>query len=117
MDIEAFPVSQDTVILVVGDVRDPTALPRIPGFHFRPFDAVNRKLLASLAPEVVLSALIGPDFDAIDLARRLGEAGFAGRYRAVTGKLPNARAVVAEVRAVAPGLDFDLFVIDELRHR
>lgn len=117
MDIEAFPVIQDTVMLVVGDVRDVSALPRIPGFHFRPYAAVTRRLLVEIDPEVVLSALIGPDFDAIDLARKLQEMGFAGRYRAVTARLPNARAVAAEVRGAAPGLDFDVFVMDDLRHR
>ncbi len=117
MDIEAFPVNQDTVMLVVGEVRDKSALPRIPGFHFRPYAAVTRVLMAEISPEVVLSALIGPDFDAIDLARKLCDMGFAGRYRAVTRRLPNSRAVVAEVRAMAPGLDFDLFVMDDPRHR
>jgi hypothetical protein len=116
MDIEAFPVASSTVMLVVGHIRDPAALPRIPGFHFRTFAAVDRELLCTLEPEVVLSALIAPDFDAMDLARLLQEAGFAGRYRAVTTRLPNVRSVVAEVRAVAPGLDFDLFVMDDLRH-
>jgi hypothetical protein len=116
MDIEAFPVASSTVMLVVGRIRDPSALPRIPGFHFRTFTAVDGKLLASLNPEVVLSALIAPDFDAVDLARLLHDEGFRGRYRAVTVRLPNPAAIVSEVRAAVPGLDFDLFVMDEIRH-
>jgi hypothetical protein len=116
MDIEAFPTASSTVMLVVGHIRDPAALPRIPGFHFRDFAAVNRQVLRVLQPEVVLSALIAPDFDAIDLARLLQAEGFTGRYRAVTNRLPNMRAVVSEVRAAVPGLDFDLFVMDDVRH-
>jgi hypothetical protein len=116
MDIEAFPVASTTVMLVVGQIGEPAALPRIPGFHFRPFEDVDRALLARLQPEVVLSALIARDFDAVELGRLLREEGFTGRYRAVTRSLPNIRAVVAEIRATVPGLDFDVFVMDSLRH-
>jgi hypothetical protein len=112
VDIEAFPMATTTVMLVVGHIHDPAALPRIPGFHFRTFDAVNGALLEELRPEVVLSALIAEDFDAIDLARLLGKSGYKGRYRAVSGALPSVRVVLSEVRASAPGLDFDLFVMD-----
>jgi hypothetical protein len=115
MDIEAFPVVSATVMLVVGDLADPSARPRIPGFHFRPFPEVNRNLLSQLRPEVVLSALIARDFDAIELARLLRTEGFAGRYRAVTVALPNIGGVVAEVRAAVPGIDFDVFVMDRFR--
>jgi hypothetical protein len=115
MDIEAFPVASPTVMLVVGPVADAARLPRIPGFHFRPFPAVRRQLLIELKPEVVLSALIARDFDAIELARLLMLEGFAGRYRAVTTALPNIKCVVAEVRAAVPGIDFDVFVMDGLR--
>lgn len=117
MDIEAFPVTTATVVLVVGHIPDRTSLPRIPGFHFRPYLAVNRQLLLQLQPDVVLSALISQQFDAVDLARLLADSGYTGRYRAVTEPLPNRRAVVSEVRATVPGVDFDLFVIDDLRVR
>jgi hypothetical protein len=116
MDIEAFPVATATVMLVVGRVRQSAMLRPIPGFHFRPFLAVNRRLLTELQPDVVLSALIADDFDAIELARLLQESGFSGRYRAVTEALPNRRAVVAEVRATVPEIDFDLFVMEDVRH-
>jgi hypothetical protein len=114
MDIEVFPVVSSTVMLVVGRIRNPGALPRIPGFHFFTFAAVDARLLASIEPEVVLSALIAPDFDALDLAQLLHEGGFRGRYRAVTTRLPNPAAIVSEVRAAVPGLDFDLFVTDDI---
>lgn len=117
MDIEAFPLVSATVMLVVGQVHDRTTLPPITGFHFRPFRVIDRKFLTILQPDVVLSALIARDFDAIDLARRLAEAGFTGRYRAVTASLPNRGAVVAEVRASVPNIDFDLFVMDDVRKR
>jgi len=117
VDIEAFPVTTATVVLVVGHIPDRTSLPRIPGFHFRPFQEINRQLLVQLQPDVVLSALIGRNFDAVELARVLADSGFDGRYRAVTERIPNRRSVVSEVRATAPEVDFDLFVLEDLRLR
>lgn len=102
-------------MLVVGQISADGYLPQFPGFHFRAFAAVTPALLSEIDPEVVLSALIAPDFDAIDLARLLQEHGFAGRYRAVTTALPNRRGVVDEVRAASPGLDFDVFVMGDVR--
>lgn len=102
-------------MLVVRQIRTDTVVPKIPGCHFRPFAEVTPELLSQIDPEVIVSALIAPDFDAIDLARLLHDHGFAGRYRAVAAKLPNRRGVVAEVRAASPGLDFDVFVMGDVR--
>jgi hypothetical protein len=87
-------------------------LPRIPGFHFVGYAEVTAALLAATLPDVVLSPLFGEGFDAIDLARRLVALDYRGRYRVVADGLPEPGVVRAEVRAQAPGLDFDLFVID-----
>jgi hypothetical protein len=102
-------------MLVVGQVSTDGLVPQIPGFHFRRFGAVTPALLSDIDPEVILSALIAPDFDAMDLARLLSVHGFTGRYRAVAANLPNRRGVVAEVRAASPGLDFDVFVMGDVR--
>ena len=116
MAVDAGPAGHAPVILVVGNMRDwakqSRVLPRIDGFHFAGFHEITPAFLARLNPEIVLSALIADQFDAIDLARRLSEAGFQGRYRAVTNDLPNPRAITSEVRAAAPGIDFDIYIID-----
>jgi hypothetical protein len=116
MVIDGLDKSQAPVMLVVGNLRgwtrDGRTLPNLEGFHFAGFSQIEPGLLERIDPEIVLSALMGQDFDAVDLARRLSEAGFRGRYRAVTTALPRPEAIKAEVRAAAPGIDFDLFVID-----
>lgn len=106
------------IMLVVGGQRNATRTgpmpPQIDGFHFAGFQDVTPELLAECNPDVVLSALMADRFDALDLARRLADAGYRGRYRAMTLALPNPDAVLAEVKAMAPEIDFELFVIDGL---
>ncbi len=108
--------SRVPIMLVVGNLRSWARQGRVPpqidGFHFVGFQDITPDYLADLNPEVILSALMADQFDALDLARKLSDAGFQGRYRAVTVDIPNPRAVMAEVRAVAPGIDFDLYIID-----
>lgn len=98
------------MILVVANLsrwrREGRRLPVIAGFAFAEPEAVGPALLQDV--DLVLSALMDDGFDALDVARRLRAAGYRGRYRAITVPLPDPAAVLAEVRAEAPGLDFDL---------
>ena len=107
------------VVLVVGNLRqwqrDGRLLPELHDFHFSEFDQLTAALLDDIAPDVILSALMGAEFDAVDLARCLAGLRFRGRYRALTTRLPNPETVRAEVQAVAPALDFDLFMLDPKR--
>lgn len=103
-------------MLVVGDLRRWERLgrdmPDMKGLRFVGFAEVTAEILAKTQPDIVLSALVGDGFDALDLARRLSDLNYGGRYRAVTLELPNPHLVTSEVRACAPGLDFDIYVID-----
>ncbi len=69
--------SDDTapVVLVVGNIRgwarEKRIIPDIEGFHFVGFSDIDLLLFERLDPEIVLSALMGEGFDAVDLARRL----------------------------------------------
>lgn len=81
------------------------------GYRFACFSELNIPLLESVAPDMVVSALIGDGFDAIDVARRLACLGYRGPYRALSQPLPRPGLVRAEVRAAAPDLDFDLVVV------
>lgn len=100
------------VVIVVGDrvgpPEGPIDLPNQERFHFHAFDEVCAELLDRLRPNIVLSALMGAGFDAIELAARLDQLGFSGRYRALAHDLPDAALVCREVRAAAPRIDFDL---------
>ena len=64
--------------------------------------------MARIEPDTVVSSLFGRGFDAIDIAKQLYRLGFTGRYRALTGNLPNPDMIRREVAQVAPGLDFDV---------
>jgi hypothetical protein len=105
------------IMLVVGDLRGWEKSGRTPpdlkGFHFADFCDVTAEMLAEVRPDVVISALFAPDFDVLDLARKLVDLGFKGRYRALSAALPNPSVIRTEVAAAAPGIDFDLFVFDE----
>jgi len=64
------------------------------------------------APALVLSPLLTPVFDAIDLARYLSQRGYRGRYLALVERLPSANLIRREVEAQSPDLNFDVVVLD-----
>lgn len=101
-------------MLIVGNLgawqKSGRDLPNVAGFHFACVDQLDAEFLADINPDVVLSALVSDLFDAIELSVKLVELGFTGRYRALTEKLPRPDAVIQEIRAGAPGLDFDLLM-------
>ena len=104
------------VILVVCNLqqwrRDGRQVPQMQDFHFTGFAELSRDLIEKVAPDIVLSALMGEDFDALELARCLSELGFRGRFRALTTDLPNPDSVRDDVRSAALGVDFDLFILE-----
>jgi hypothetical protein len=60
---------------------------------------------------VVLSPVVAPGFDAVELAARLRASGFRGRWLAYADDLPDRALIVSEVEEVAPDLRFDLVVL------
>jgi hypothetical protein len=64
------------------------------------------------APVLVLSPLLTPVFDVIDLARYLSQRGYRGRYLALVDRLPSANLIRREVAAQYPDLNFDVVVLD-----
>lgn len=113
LDLPQIARTGGTAILVVGNLaswqKAGRAVPVLHGFHFSAFADVTGALLQRLAPDLVLSALMGDDYDVIELARKLAQLDFPGRYRALTSGLPNPQVVLNEVRAAAPQIDFDLY--------
>lgn len=63
---------------------------------------------------MVLSPLVADGFDVIDIAIRLAELKYTGRYRAIAEDLPNGNMIRKEVRAHAPDLDFDLLMMSPI---
>jgi CheY-like chemotaxis protein len=64
------------------------------------------------APKLVLSPLLTPVFDAIDLGRYLSQRGYRGRYLALVDRLPSANLIRREVEAQSPDLNFDVVILD-----
>ncbi|MBL4811828.1 MAG: hypothetical protein JKX69_05585 [Rhodobacteraceae bacterium] len=102
-------------MLVVGDLQrwlgEGRKMPVLPGLRFAGLSELTPALIEEIKPEIVISALMCPAFDALDVAAKLAETGYTGRYRALSETLPNPQVIRAEVRSVAPDLDFDLFQI------
>lgn len=77
------------------------------------FRQMTPELIAVAAPDIVLAPLFGPDFDILDIADALAAAAFAGRLVALAAPLPRPDAVRSEVLAHAPGLSFELVMVEE----
>lgn len=77
---------------------------------------VNADLLKSFDPHFVVSPILTPAFDILDLGTLLWQLRYAGAYRVLTEvALPNPGLVLREVRSQCPGLDVDLLAMDMLR--
>ena len=81
--------------------------------HFVSFSDVSDTLLDNLMPDTVMSPLLGANFDATDLARRLQGLGFSGRYLAIAEGVPAPNIIEKEVRMAAPLVDFDLIALPD----
>ncbi len=80
------------------------------------YDQVTAELLESFKPHFVVSTILTPRFDIIDLAQLLTRLKFTGAYRVLTDEaLPNPGVVLREVRSHCPKLDVDLLSLDMLR--
>lgn len=101
-----------TNAIVIGDLARWTKtghkLPDVCGINFVQFETLTADLIALVAPDMILSPLIGDSFDVHEVAARLAEYGFTGRYRAICRGVPDVTMIIAEIATIAPGLDFDL---------
>lgn len=99
-------------ILAIGDLRlwrqSFGALPVHQEVHFSSIDDLDEGLLATASPDRVVSPVVTPLFDCIDVAFRIANLSFRGAYRALTRDLPDPRMVRQEVRGLCPDLDFDI---------
>lgn len=101
--------------LVVGDMARWNATRQIdrPSQHVRfiSLELLTAEMVEGFAPDLVLSPLFAGAFDALDVARRLSEIGFTGRYRAITDSMPNIDMIRREVIEHSRGLDFDILAL------
>lgn len=102
----------EVVVLAVGDVfsirtrldadvaGDRTA--------FAEFAEVTPELLDALRPEVVVSSVLGRNFDCVDMAEKLCAVGFSGCYRLIAHGMPQPNLVLREIRSLFPALHVEL---------
>ncbi|WP_420858868.1 hypothetical protein [Marivivens marinus] len=99
-------------MLVVGNIHvwagSDQPLPAVRGIDFIDYRQLEQHLAQMPSPDVILSALVGHGFDAIDLATVLQGCGYRGRYRGVANALPRPELIRAEVRSRAPDVDFEV---------
>lgn len=104
--------SAETVVLAVGDVFSLTT--RIIADRagektaFADFSEVTPELVDSLSPEIVVSSVVGRNFDCVDLAEKLSSIDFSGCYRLIAHGLPQPELVLREMRGLFPGLNIQL---------
>ena len=80
-------------------------------YAFVDLDDLHNQTIVDQAPDLVLSPLVTPAFDAIDVAKRLSDTKFEGRYCAVANDVPNVDIIRREVKSIAPKLSFDLLIL------
>lgn len=102
----------EVVVLAIGDVfsirtridadlaGDRTA--------FAEYGEVTPELLEALRPQVVVSSVLGRNFDCVDLAEKLSGYGFEGCYRLIAHGMPQPELVLREIRALFPELRVEL---------
>ena len=80
----------------------------IGGIMVVPYDMLTATILEEILPDLILAPLLAPSFDIVDVGARLNAIGFRGPLRAFAPPLPDAVAVVREVRSQFQGIDFAL---------
>lgn len=107
-------------ILIVGDVTGWQREGRLPrmaaGLHFADLSDLTPGFLRRLAPQLVISALIATEFDALDVVAHLVAADFVGRYRCVADGMPDFALIRQEIALIAPDLDFGILTAGDLPH-
>jgi hypothetical protein len=101
-------------VLAVGRSQDDgiaTQADRLPGARFVQFADLSAEVIEMHQPHVVLSPLVSNGFDCVEVANKLVDSGFDGRYRAFAENLPRPELVKREIGTSFPELDFDVLVV------
>lgn len=80
------------------------------GMVFISFEEVSETVLAHYNPSVVVSPVLTPHFDCIELALLLHNLGYTGSYRAMVNDLPKPELIVREVSQMCPRLKFSITI-------
>ncbi|SFS10280.1 hypothetical protein [Yoonia litorea] len=75
------------------------------------YDALTARILDERKPQIILSPLVGDQYDVLDIAAKLEQFDFQGQYRVIADANSASKLVTQEVANAAPGLDFDILVV------
>ena len=105
----------DLSLLVVGNIENwlgpDRELPQFKDTIFCAYKDLSLEILNKHQPSVILSPLVTSQYDVLELAVKLDQMNFSGRFRAITAPLPAPEIIMAEIRFECPALDFDLIVM------
>lgn len=108
--------SQPQRVLILGDLaRWDQLAPDVPAIFFHELDELDGPLLSSRQPDVIMSPLINRSLDAFEIAGRLAQLQFRGRYMIVADKLPYPDLVRGEISKAAPLIDVHVLAGSALR--
>lgn len=80
------------------------------------FEELTAGTLDAFKPDFIVSTILTPRFDILDMAQKLDDLKFSGAYRVlIETPLPNPGVVLREVRSQHPKLDVDFVNLDMLR--
>lgn len=99
----AVPDALTSVTLILGFTH--YDLPRLPHeaipkgttVYFSNMPAISSEVLSDIEPDMIISPLIVPEFDAVDIAKKLAELRYRGTYRVLSQRLPNTKMVCREI--------------------
>ena len=80
------------------------------------FHRLTEELIREFAPNLIISPIVCRTFDCVELAARLSEVGFAGRYVAISKDFPRLDIVRSEVRSIVAGVRFDESIYEQPRN-
>lgn len=81
------------------------------------FNNLSTKSLKSYAPTVIVSKIVTPGFDVLDLAKRLTDMNFTGAYITLPEPMvPKPEVILNEVRTMYPRLHVDIMQSKPVLH-
>ncbi len=99
-------------VLVVG--LHPDDLPQWPGqtlsatLCFLPFSRLRLTLAGAASIDCVVSPLVAPRFDALEVAAELSLAGFCGSLVLIMPRVPRPEIIYRELMQICPGLSVEM---------
>lgn len=103
------------MILVVGQAAKWEALsgaaPDGQELRFAGFGELTAALVRRLRPAMVVAPLVGPDFDAVDVAHLLAAAGFRGRLIVTAPTLPDVELIRQEIKGADGEFEVEIIVL------